>query len=179
MRVYMCAYVHVYVRAYMCVCVCVCVRGVCVCACVRCLCVCVHAWCLCVCACVQCLCVKAYRLRRIATCAQSSLFPHCMNVCPPQQPHQMREERNSDREREVTQQTRDAAELTDLKERLLRLQEENRKLQSKVRAGAMSWLCCPTLHTVQSNELRQFSVVLQTILFSLIVYPFWTVNLPP
>ena len=84
----------------------------------------------------------------------------------------MREERNSDREREVTQQTRDAAELTDLKERVLRLQEENRKLQSKVRAGTMSWLCCPTLHTVQSNELRQFSVVLQTILFSLIVYHF-------
>ena len=75
----------------------------------------------------------------MATCAHSSLFPHCMNLlCPPQQPHQMREERNSDREREVTQQTRDAAELTDLKERLLRLQEENRKLQSKVRAGAMS-----------------------------------------
>ena len=49
----------------------------------------------------------------------------------------MREERNSDREREVTQQTRDAAELTDLKERVLRLQEENRKLQSKVRVGTM------------------------------------------
>ena len=110
-------YVCAYVRAY----VCACVVSVCVCACVR------------------CLCVKAYRMHRIATCAHSSLFPHCMILlCPPQQPHQMREERNSDREREVTQQTRDAAELTDLKERLLRLQEENRKLQSKVRAGTMS-----------------------------------------
>ena len=49
----------------------------------------------------------------------------------------MREERNSEREREVTQQTRDAAELADLKERLLRLQEENRKLQSKVGAYTM------------------------------------------
>lgn len=51
--------------------------------------------------------------------------------------YQMREERNSEREREVTQQTRDAAELADLKERLLRLQEENRKLQSKVGAYTM------------------------------------------
>ena len=71
------------------------------------------------------------------------MYPHGYHN---HKPHQMREERNSDREREVTQQTRDAAELADLREKLLRLQEENRKLQSKVCTRIVKGFDFPVQH---------------------------------